>query len=185
MSGNTPLRIGIQSVATLTASLTAEQSLSAALGVVSEVKTGTRPAPILQAIIPAGAFAFSTLYGVQGETGAFVEAYWPLKIAVGVLDDVVVKYVDVEVAGLSSIYEADALVSFETINKNLHAANGMIAWEDGEIASITYANGIVKTFTYGMAGLQTIALSGATPAGIDHVKTLIYSGTDLTGVTYA
>ena len=53
------------------------------------------------------------------------------------------------------------------------------------MASIAYANGITKTFAYSGGNLTTVTLSGATPGGIDLVKTLSYTGSDLTGVAYS
>lgn len=74
--------------------------------------------------------------------------------------------------------------SFETVNKNLPASNAVLAYTDGELTSITYANGVVKTLAYTGGDLTSVTLSGSTPAGIDLVKTLTYTDGNLTGVTY-
>jgi hypothetical protein len=55
--------------------------------------------------------------------------------------------------------------TFETVAKNLSAVN----------ATLTYSGG----------NLTTITLSGSTPGGIDLVKTLTYTGSDLTGIAYS
>ena len=68
--------------------------------------------------------------------------------------------------------------SFETFSKNLPAANAVPTYEGGNLAAITYANGVVKTFGYGDVGLHTVTLSGAIPPNISTVKTLQY---DLNG----
>lgn len=76
--------------------------------------------------------------------------------------------------------------SFESISKNLAAVNAVLTEnEAGELVTIEYANGIVKTFEYTGDDLTRISLSGATPDGIDLVKTLTYSGGNLIGVTYS
>jgi hypothetical protein len=74
--------------------------------------------------------------------------------------------------------------TFETVSKNLDASDATYGYTLGELTSITYANGIVKTLAYGVDGLSTVTLSGSTPGGIDLVKTLIYSGGDLTSASY-
>lgn len=75
--------------------------------------------------------------------------------------------------------------SFETVSKNLTASGAVIAYSGGELETITYANGVVKTFAYGVDGLSTVTLSGSTPGGIDLIKTFTYSVGELTGWTYS
>lgn len=75
--------------------------------------------------------------------------------------------------------------SFETVSKNIAAIDATLAYSGGDLETITYANGIVKTFAYGVDGLATVTLSGATPGGIDLVKTLNYTLGELTGFTYS
>ena len=75
--------------------------------------------------------------------------------------------------------------TFETVSKNLDASGAVLAYSSGNLASITYANGVVKTLNYTGDTLTSVVLSGATPAGIDLTKTLTYTGDDLTGVTYS
>ncbi len=77
-------------------------------------------------------------------------------------------------------------LSFETVSKNLDAADAVIAYDaEDNPTSITYSDGVVKTFTYTGEDLTTITLSGATPEGIDLIKTLSYTGENLTEVTYS
>jgi hypothetical protein len=76
--------------------------------------------------------------------------------------------------------------TFETVSKNLAASDVTLNYTDGDLTSLVYANGITKTLSYTSGNLTTITLSGATPNGIDMVKTLAYSsGGDLTGISYA
>lgn len=75
--------------------------------------------------------------------------------------------------------------TFETINKNLSAEGATLAYSGENLLSLTYTNGIIKTFGYTGDLLTTVTLSGSTPSGIDLVKTFTYTGSDLTGVTYS
>ena len=75
--------------------------------------------------------------------------------------------------------------TFETVSKNLDASAGTLGRTDGELTSITYANGIVKTLTYGVNGLASVTLSGSTPGGIALTKTFIYTDGDLTDFAYS
>lgn len=75
--------------------------------------------------------------------------------------------------------------SFETVNRNLAASDGTIAYSGGDIDTITYANGVVKTFAYGVDGLSTVTLSGSTPGGIDLIKTFTYTLGEFTGFAYS
>jgi Major tropism determinant N-terminal domain len=75
--------------------------------------------------------------------------------------------------------------SFETVSSNLDASDATLAYSGGNLTSITYANGIVKTLSYSGGNLTSVVLSGATPGGIDLTKTLTYTGSDLTGVSYS
>lgn len=71
-------------------------------------------------------------------------------------------------------------ITFETINKNLPSSGG-VAVKDSTtdlLSTITYDNGIVKTFAWDTnRKLQSITLSGATPSGIDLVKTFTWTST--------
>lgn len=145
MSGSTPIRVGIQSVSTLTATGTAEQAISAALGTTSDLTATTQPFNVLQTSIEAGAFAFSTLFGVQEKTGAFIEAYWPLKVMVGILDDVVVKYVDIEVSGREQ--------GTETPTTN---SDSSFVYTLGTLTQVTYADGTYKQLTYSGGRLSQV-----------------------------
>lgn len=79
-----------------------------------------------------------------------------------------------------------AASSFETVSKNLSASGATLDYVDGALETITYANGIIKTLAYDVDGnLVTVTLSGATPDGIQLVKTLSYTSGELTGVSYS
>jgi YD repeat-containing protein len=78
--------------------------------------------------------------------------------------------------------------TFETVSKNLKASDYELTYNGaGDLTVITYANGIIKTLGYlGSGDLGTITLSGATPGGIDLVKTLTYNVSgDLESVAYS
>jgi hypothetical protein len=74
--------------------------------------------------------------------------------------------------------------TFETVSKNLSAADAVMTYTGDDLTQITYGP-ITKTLAYGVDGLASITLSGSTPGGIDLVKTLTYSAGNLTGVTYS
>jgi hypothetical protein len=76
--------------------------------------------------------------------------------------------------------------SFETVSKNLSSVGATLAYNGaGDLASITYASGAIKTLNYTGDKLTSIVLSGSIPPGIDTTKTLSYTGDDLTGITYS
>lgn len=78
-------------------------------------------------------------------------------------------------------------VSFESVSKNISSWDATYAYALGVLDTITYTDGaetIVKTFGYTLGVLTSITLSGDTPGGIDLVKTLTYTGADLTSVDY-
>lgn len=78
--------------------------------------------------------------------------------------------------------------SFETVSKNLRAWDAAFAYTLGVLDTITYTSGaftITKTFGYTLGKLTSLTLSGDTPGGIDLVKTLSYSGDELTAVAYS
>jgi YD repeat-containing protein len=77
--------------------------------------------------------------------------------------------------------------SFETVSKNLKASDAAFTYDmSGNLVTITYANGIVKTLNYTLGILTSIVLSGSIPSGILTTKTLTYdmSG-NLTNITYS
>lgn len=80
-------------------------------------------------------------------------------------------------------------VTFETTSRNLLSYPATLNYTNGDLTSIVYDLGggesITKTLAYAAGKLETITLSGDTPAGIDLVKTLTYTGDDLTGVAYS
>lgn len=80
---------------------------------------------------------------------------------------------------------ASAAESFETVAKNLTAADATLGYTVGNLTSINYTSGIVKTLAYGPNGLATITLSGATPGGIELTKTLTYTLGKLSGYSYS
>lgn len=74
-------------------------------------------------------------------------------------------------------------VTFETISKNLASVSGVAVKnvDTGLLETITYANGIVKTFTWDLdRKLQSIVLSGNTPSGIVLTKTVTWTSTGFT-----
>ncbi len=75
--------------------------------------------------------------------------------------------------------------SFETVAANLDASGATFTYSGDDLAEIEYANGVVKTFAYGPDGLASVTLSGAVPAGIDLVKSLQYTGGELTAIIYS
>jgi hypothetical protein len=80
--------------------------------------------------------------------------------------------------------------SFETINKNLGAYDATLYYDgNGILANIVYvkpdSNTITKTLNFTGSVLNSIALSGNTPAGITLTKTLNYSGDVLVGYSYS
>jgi len=82
--------------------------------------------------------------------------------------------------------DENALVqqSFETVAQNLRASDATLSYTSGDLTQINYTNGIQKTLQYTAGELTTITLSGATPSGIDLVKTLGYTSGNLTSVSY-
>ncbi|OQB08077.1 MAG: hypothetical protein BWY21_01465 [Parcubacteria group bacterium ADurb.Bin216] len=78
---------------------------------------------------------------------------------------------------------------FETVSKNLKSYPYVLTYGVDGIDTIVYNLGgglsITKTFNYTLGILTSIVLSGDTPLGIELTKTLIYTGVDLTSVTYS
>lgn len=78
--------------------------------------------------------------------------------------------------------------TFETVSKNLASAGGTLAYDaNGDLITITYDNGILKTLAYDANGdLISLTLSGSTPEGIDLVKTFSYDANgDLVTFVYS
>ena len=79
--------------------------------------------------------------------------------------------------------------AFETVSKNLKSYPYILNYGVDGIDTIVYdlsgGLSITKTFTYAAGILTTITLSGDTPSGIDLIKTLSYTGIDLTSVAYS
>jgi hypothetical protein len=88
-------------------------------------------------------------------------------------------------SGNIAVSGGGAADSFETVAKNLSASDATLAYSGGDLVSVTYASGVTKTLAYSGGNLVTVTLSGSTPGGIDLVKTLTYTGSDLTGVAYS
>ena len=80
----------------------------------------------------------------------------------------------------------DVDVSFETVSRNLDAADAAVTTNSiGVVTEVTYSNGVVKSFTFTGGGLiEALTLSGTTPNGIDLVNTFTYDGDDLTAISY-
>jgi hypothetical protein len=96
------------------------------------------------------------------------------------------RYYGTDAAGTKGFHPAVA-VTYETVSKNLASWDATYAYTLGVLDTITYTDGvdtIVKTFGYTLGVLTSITLSGDTPGGIELVKTLTYTGADLTSVDY-
>ena len=96
----------------------------------------------------------------------------------GLLDDDHPQYFNTERADERYLQE-----TFETVNRNLKASAGVGVKDPatGLLESITYANGIIKTFAWDANNqLQSVTLSGAIPAGIDITKTFTWSASGFT-----
>lgn len=98
---------------------------------------------------------------------------------------------DINDAGSGSIITDDErtaiAVTYESVSKNLRAYPFVLNYTVDKLTSIVYtvgAGSITKTFNYSGDDLNSIVLSGDTPAGIDLTKTLGYTGGDLTSITY-
>lgn len=75
--------------------------------------------------------------------------------------------------------------SFETVSANLSAYDYEVNYNgNGDVSSIEYSNGVIKTFNYTGDDITSIVLSGSTPSGISLTKTLTYSSGDIIGVAY-
>jgi len=77
---------------------------------------------------------------------------------------------------------------FETVSKNLKNYPYSLVYGVDGLSTITYttpSGNIVKTLNYTLGVLTSIVLSGSTPSGIELTKTLHYTGTDLTSVSYS
>ena len=70
--------------------------------------------------------------------------------------------------------------SFETVHQNLDSSNAVSSTE----TQVTYANGVIKTFSEPDENTIIITLSGSTPSGIDLVKTVTFSGDNLPTISY-
>lgn len=76
---------------------------------------------------------------------------------------------------------SDVMNTFESVSKNIKASNAISSTE----TSITYENGITKTIDSTDPNSIVITLSGATPGGIDLVKTITFSGNNLPTHSYS
>lgn len=88
-------------------------------------------------------------------------------------------------AAIAAMVGGGLVPSFETVAANLDASGAVLAYSGGDLVSITYANGVVKTFAYGPDGLASVTLSGVLPSGIDLIKTLTYTSGELTAFNYS
>lgn len=83
-----------------------------------------------------------------------------------------------------------AIITFESVSKNLKAYPFVVSYDGGEISSIVYDLGggleITKSFHKTGDLLTTIILSGDIPEGIDTIKTLLYDvGDNYIGAVYS
>ncbi|CAB4125160.1 hypothetical protein UFOVP53_71 [uncultured Caudovirales phage] len=78
---------------------------------------------------------------------------------------------------------------FETVSKNLKSYPYSLNYTSGVLNSIVYtidgSHSITKTFNYTLGTLTSLTLSGDTPTGIFLTKSLTYTGSNLTSVTYS
>lgn len=116
--------------------------------------------------------------------GTEIDAGIPLKEGASGFSAVINQWAGYSVEELKKSFIA---ATFETINKNLEASNATLSYNiSDDLTEVNYANGITKTLAYNLAGdLTSVTLSGATPADITLVKTLGYTGSNLTSVSYA
>jgi YD repeat-containing protein len=77
-------------------------------------------------------------------------------------------------------------ITYETVNKNLDAKNAAFTYDgSGNLTSITYTSGVIKTLNYTLGILTSVVLSGNTPQNIVKTKTLTYDGSgNLTNTAY-
>lgn len=76
--------------------------------------------------------------------------------------------------------------TFEIVSRNHRSVDAVLTYDNGDLITVEYVDGITKTLAYdGNGDLITITLSGATPAGIDLVKTLTYTDGELTAIAYS
>lgn len=78
--------------------------------------------------------------------------------------------------------------SYETVNKNIKAYPYDVSYIDGLVSVISYdtpSGAVNKTFAYSSGKLSSVTLSGATPGGIDLVKTFTYIGDSVSEVIYS
>lgn len=77
-------------------------------------------------------------------------------------------------------------VTYETVSKNLDAKDASFTYDgSGNLTSITYTSGVIKTLNYTLGILTSVVLSGNTPQNIVKTKTLTYDGSgNLTNTAY-
>lgn len=75
--------------------------------------------------------------------------------------------------------------SFETVANNLDPSGAILTYTGDDLTTVTYVDGVIKTFNYTGDNLTSVVLSGNTPGGIDLTKTFTYLGDELTGVSYS
>lgn len=77
-------------------------------------------------------------------------------------------------------------VTYETVSKNLDAKDASFTYDgSGNLTSITYTSGVIKTLNYTLGILTSVVLSGNTPQNIVQTKTLTYDGSgNLTNTAY-
>ena len=76
--------------------------------------------------------------------------------------------------------------SFETVSKNLPSSDAIYGYSlDGDLLTIVYSNGVIKTLNYTSGVLTSVVLSGVTPSGIELTKSFTYTASNLVAVTYS
>lgn len=111
-----------------------------------------------------------------------VSAVQPVQIGAALpVETVIVRQVEAGPAGATTS-------SFETVSQNIAAKPKTLSYSLGQLVAMVFDLGagqaITKTFGYVSGVLTTITLTGNTPGGIALVKTLTYSGGNLSAVGY-
>lgn len=101
----------------------------------------------------------------------------------GLLDDDHPQYLNEVRADLRYLQQ-----TFETVSKNLKSFDNTRTYTAGGLPdTITYSNGVVKTFSWDPSGrLTSVVLSGTTPSGIELTKTFTYDAAgNITSIVYS
>jgi len=78
-----------------------------------------------------------------------------------------------------------AIDTFESVSKNLDDDDASLTFSGGQLVTVTYSSGVIKTLSYTLGKLTSVTLSGSTPSGINLIKTIAYSGDEISSITYS